>query len=83
MTSILKLPRSVRKRLRKVVQKGRDIRHVRRAHAILLLSEGYSLSATARMLNAGRSAVQVWRRRFLELGEAGLVPSVLADRWKR
>ena len=75
MTSILKLPRPVRRRLEKVIHKSRDIRHARRAHAILLLADGHSLSETARLLKAGRAAVRTWKRRFEQLGEAGLVPA--------
>jgi|GEM_PF-2904970 len=73
-TSITKLPRAVRQRLKKVMQKSKDRRHARRAHAILLLHEGYNVSETARLLGAARSAVQEWRKRFEHLGEAGLVP---------
>ena len=72
--SIPKLCRAVRRRLQKVVKKAGDANHVRRANAILLLNEGYSVSETARLLHAARSTVYDWKKRFARFGEAGLVP---------
>jgi transposase len=61
------------------MQKSKDHRHARRAHAILLLHEGYRVSGAARVLKAARSAIQTWRRQFEQFGEAGLI-SELAGR---
>ncbi len=72
--SITKLSRPVRRRLKRVVQKSKDRRYARRAHAILLLHEGYTVSEVSRLLSAARSAVQDWRKRFERLGEVALVP---------
>ena len=72
--SIPKLGRAVRRRLQRVVKKSRDANHVRRANAILLLDEGYGVSETARLLQAARSTIYDWKKRFAQFGEAGLVP---------
>jgi len=67
--SITKLTRPVRRRLKRVVRKSKDRRYARRAHAILLLHEGYTVSEVSRLLSAARSAAQDWRKRFERLGE--------------
>jgi len=72
--SINEISRPVRRRLRQIVQKSRDIKRSRRSHAILLLHDGYSVSEISRLLQAARSAIQEWRYRFEQFGEAGLVP---------
>ena len=72
--SISEIPRAVRRRLKRVVQKSKDRHHARRAHAILLLHEGYGMSEVARLLRAAHSALQDWKKQFEQLGEAGLVP---------
>ena len=56
------------------MQKSRDTRRARRAQAILLLHEGYSVSEVSRLLHAARSAIREWRIRFERFGEAGLEP---------
>ena len=72
--SIKEILRPVRRRLKKIMQKSKDIKHARRAQAILLLHEGNTVSEVARLLCAGRSAIGHWRVRFELFGEAGLVP---------
>lgn len=71
--SINNIPRPVRRRLKKIMQKSKDIKHARRANAILLLHQGYKVSEVARLLRAARSAIQSLRTRFEQFGEAGLV----------
>jgi putative transposase len=45
---------------------------VRRAHAILLVSEGKSLTETGRIVGMGRRIVRLWVSRFAEKRIAGL-----------
>ena len=60
--SVLTVPRPVRRRLRKVVQKPGDANYGRRAHAVLLLWEsGGYVSGVAETLCAARSSVNRWR----------------------
>lgn len=72
--SINDIPRPVRRRLERIMRKSKDIKHARRANAILLLYRGLKVSEVARLMCAGRSAIQGWRTRFKQFGEAGLVP---------
>ena len=70
--SVLKIPRPVRRRLKKLTQKPSA--HGRRAHAILLLWEtGNCVATVSRLLHAARSSVQRWRSLYHDFGEAGLV----------
>jgi transposase len=73
--SVVRIPRPVRRRLRRVVQKAADSLHGRRAHAILLLREtGGNVSQVADLMCAARSSVNRWRGLFEEFGEDGLMP---------
>ncbi len=72
--SINEISRPVRRRLKRIMQKSKDIKYARRAQAILLLHEYEKVSVVARLLHAARSAIYTWRKRFEQLGEAGLVP---------
>ena len=73
--SVTKIRRPVRRRLKKLVQHGRDRDHARRAQAILALWEtGGNLSETARRCHASRNSVRLWKARFESDGEAGLEP---------
>jgi len=72
--SINEIPRPVRRRLKQIMQKSKDIKYARRAQAILLLHEGYAVSEVARRLCAARSAIGYWRTRLEQFGEAGLAP---------
>lgn len=73
--SVVRIPRPVRRRLRRVVQKAADSFHGRRAHAILLLWQtGGNASQVATLMCAARSSVNRWRALFEEFGEEGLLP---------
>ena len=73
--SVLTVPRPVRRRLRKVVQKPGDANYGRRAHAVLLLWEsGGYVSGVAETLCAARSSVNRWRALYEQYGEDGLRP---------
>lgn len=71
--SINDIPRPVRRRLKRIMQKSKDIKHARRASAILLLYRGETVSEISRILHAARSAIQYWRNQFVQFGEAGLI----------
>ena len=73
--SIQRMPRPIRRRLKRTVQKSRDKDHVRRAMALLHLAAGHGVSETARRVCAARSTVQQWRGLYEEYGEAGLEPA--------
>lgn len=73
--SIQTMPRPIRRRLKRTVQKSRDKNHVRRAMALLHLAAGHSVSAAARLVCAARSTLQHWRGLYEEFGEAGLEPA--------
>jgi transposase len=83
-SSVTKINRPVRRRLKKLVQRGRDRDHSRRAQAILALWEtGANVSETARQCHASRNSVKLWKARFESDGEAGLVPRVRGRaQWK-
>ena len=71
--SVLKIPRPVRRRLKRLTQNPSG--HGRRAHAILLLWDSDNCVATvARVLRAARSSVQYWRSLYEDFGERGLLP---------
>jgi len=70
--SIYAMPRPVRRRLKRVVQKSSDKEHARRAQALLHLAGGHSVTVTAALNFAARSSVGRWRSLYEEYGEAGL-----------
>ena len=72
--SINKITRSVRRRLKEILQKHQDGNYRRRVNAILLLNEGYNVSETAKLVKASRSSIRNWRARYENQGEVGLVP---------
>jgi len=72
--SVLKIPRPVRRRFKKIVQSHRDGDYRRRAGALLWLAEGASISETARKVFSTRKSVRVWKARYERFGEAGLAP---------
>lgn len=72
--SVLQMKRPVRRRLKKVVQSHADADYRRRANAMLALSDGKSLSETAKQVEASRTSVRRWRNRYERSGEEGLVP---------
>lgn len=72
--SIQEMKRPVRRRLKRIVHKQSDANYRRRANALLLLWEGHGKSEVARLLQAARSTLDDWVRRYEAYGEAGLVP---------
>jgi transposase len=58
--------------LRQLVRTDPDPRVRRRAHALLLLSEGRSVVAVARLFATAPHRVRTWRSRFLARGRHGL-----------
>lgn len=73
--SVTEIPRAVRRRLARVVQRGRDRDHARRALALLVLWEtDGNVSETARRCHASRHSVRWWKARFEADGEEGLEP---------
>lgn len=73
--SIEKMPRAVRRRLKKVVQKSPDKDYARRAQVLLHLAAGHSVTATAAVVFAARSSVERWRALYGKYGEGGLRPA--------
>jgi transposase len=59
--------------LKRLMKRDRDPRVRRRAHALLLVSEGCPLSHIARLFQTAPHRVRAWRARFLARGRAGLV----------
>lgn len=74
--SVKNIPRSSRRRLRKIVQCHVDADYRRRANALLLLFEGYNISQTAQLLQASRLSVRTWRQKYETEGEQGIAPDV-------
>lgn len=75
LNSIDNMPRAVRRRLRKVVQKSPDKDYVRRAQGVLHLAAGHSVTKAAELVFAARSSVGRWRGLYEEYGEEGLKPA--------
>ncbi len=73
--SIEAMPRPVRRRLKRIVQRTTDKDHARRAQTLLHLAAGYSITQTADLVLADRSSVGRWRVLFEEYGGAGLEPA--------
>jgi transposase len=59
-------------RLRHLTRTDPDPRVRRRAHALLLLTEGHAVVAVARMFETAPHRVRAWRTRFLASGRHGL-----------
>jgi transposase len=59
--------------LRQLTRTDPDPRVRRRAHALLLLSEGRSVVAVARLFETAPHRVRTWRARFRDRGRRGLV----------
>ena len=74
-SSVLKRPRPVRRRLRRVVQQSRDAEYARRCAGVLTLyATGNKVSETARRCHARRETVRLWRTLYETAGEVGLEP---------
>ena len=72
--SIQEMKRSIRRRLKRVVQKHADANYRRRANAMLLLHAGNNKADVARTLALSRSTVHEWITRYETHGEMGLIP---------
>ena len=55
--------------MRRVVRKHGNGDYRRRANALLLLHEGLTVSAVARVLQASRKSIREWRARYQRFGE--------------
>jgi len=58
--------------LGRLTRTARDPRVRQRAQALLLVAEGQSIAAVARLLHTGPNRLRAWRARFLRAGGAGL-----------
>lgn len=74
LDDIRKLSRPVVRRLKRLIQKSKDVIVVRRATAVLALAAGQSVTQTSRQIGAARSSIQAWRELFLAHGIYGLEP---------
>lgn len=74
MNSIDRIPREVRRRLKRISQHNSDGNYRRRAMALLLLHKGNSVSQVAKVLQASRTSIYAWRERYQQYGEGGLIP---------
>lgn len=74
--SLETMPRAVVRRLRKIAQSHPDANYRRRANALVLLSEGHTITQVASLLQATRKSVRGWKVRYETYGESGLVPEV-------
>jgi len=73
---ILTLPdRAERRRIAKKMHKTKDKDHCRRLNAILLLSQGYSVTTVSKLLAAARSSIGRWVNWYTECGIDGLESS--------
>ena len=64
--------RALQETLRHLTRTDPDPRVRRRAHALLLLAEGHSVAAVARLFGTAPHRVRAWRSRFLGGGRRGL-----------
>ena len=64
--------RAQQETLRHLTRTNPDPRVRRRAHALLLLTEGHSVVAVARLFETAPHRVRAWRSRFLASGRQGL-----------
>jgi putative transposase len=64
--------RAQHEQLRQLTRTDPDPRVRRRAHALLLVAEGQSVAAVARLFATAPHRVRTWRARFLTGGRSGL-----------
>ena len=69
-----------RETLRQLIRTDPDPRVRRRAHALLLLTEGHAVVAVARLFETAPHRVRVWRSRFLASGRHGLADELRPGR---
>lgn len=62
-----------RQELRRLTRTDPDPRVRHRAHALLLVAEGQTVAAVARLFATAGHCVRAWRTRFLAEGRAGLL----------
>jgi len=62
-----------REQLRHLVRTDPDPRVRHRAHALLLVAEGQTVAAVARLFTTAGHRVRAWRARFLAEGQTGLL----------
>jgi transposase len=74
--SIQEMKRSIRRRMKRIVQKHADGNYRRRANAMLLLYAGDSKAEVARTLSLSRSTLYDWINRYDTYGEAELIPEL-------
>lgn len=72
MSSLVRLTRPQKRRLQRVVQRGREARPVRRAQVVLQLASGVGVTEPSEGLSVARSTVYRWVMQFRALGEAWL-----------
>ena len=72
MSSLVRLTRPQKRRLKRVVQRGREARPVRRAQVVLQLASGVGVTQVSDALSVARSTVYRWVAQFRALGEAWL-----------
>ena len=60
MSSLVRLKRRQKRRLRRIVQRRRDSRPVRRAQVILQLASGIGVTQVCEALTVARSTVYRW-----------------------
>ena len=72
MSSLVKMTRSQKRRLARVIQRCREARAVRRSQVLLQLAAGDSVTQVSDTLTVARSTIYRWLERFLTLGEAWL-----------
>jgi transposase len=70
MSSLVRLARWQKRRLKRAVQHGRFARPVRRAQVILQLALGIGVTEACEALSVARSTIYRWSRQFMTLGEA-------------
>lgn len=66
-------PRAERRRLQHLVRKPTDVDEGRRALAILRLMDGATVAQVSGLLEAARSSVYRWAKRYQQFGLAGLL----------
>ena len=72
MNSLVRLTRPQKRRLKRIVQRSRETRPVRRAQVVLQLASGVGVTQVFQALSVARSTVYRWAAQFMSAGEACL-----------
>jgi transposase len=72
MSSLVRLTRPQKRRLKRIVHRCREARPVRRAQVVLQLASGVGVTAVSEALSVARSTVYRWAAQFMVTGEACL-----------